>query len=116
LTANVVIHCVASNARHQSSPEIVRACVRNALARCEESGCRSIALPVFATGHARLPFDQALRVIVQELAGSRLEHAYIVINDEERIEDALAVIREYGFDPEVHRSLRVDEVERSSWF
>lgn len=116
LPAKVIIHCVASNARHQSSPEIVRACVRNALARAGEAGCTSMALPVFATGHARLPFDQALGVIVQELVSSPLDHATIVINDADRVEDAVRVIREYVPDPEVHQSPRVDADERSPWF
>ncbi|HSY50086.1 MAG TPA: macro domain-containing protein [Thermoanaerobaculia bacterium] len=119
LPAKVIIHCVASNARHQSSPEIVRACVINALRCAGEAGCTTIALPVFASGHAGLRFDRALRVIVQELrdAGSP-EHPYIVFNDPDRIDTALGVIREsfpdVDTDVEISPSLKADEP--STWF
>lgn len=115
LPAKAIIHCVASDARHLSSMEIVRACVTNALARAAEAKCASVAFPVFGTGHARLPFDQALRVIVQELKRTNLDHAYIVINDAERVDGALRVIREvFPNEAEVIRSPQV--TDDSMWF
>jgi O-acetyl-ADP-ribose deacetylase (regulator of RNase III) len=118
LPAKAIIHCVASNARHQSSPEIVRSCVANALLRAGEAGCTSVAFPVFGTGHARLPFDQALRVIIQELKTADLDHAWIVINDSERIETVLRVIGEVVPDavPSVLVSPQVTAGEGSMWF
>ena len=115
LPAKAIIHCVASDARHQSSAAIVRMCVTNALLRASEANCRSVAFPVFATGHARLRFDQTLRVIVQELRDATLDHAWIVINDRDRIEETTRVIQEvFRGKPEVEMSASTEE--RSSWF
>jgi O-acetyl-ADP-ribose deacetylase (regulator of RNase III) len=115
LPAKAIIHCVASDARHHSSAEIVRTCVANALLRATEANCRSVAFPVFATGHARLRFDQTLRVIVQELREATLDHAWIVINDPDRIEETTRVVGEvFPGNPEVQMSAYQDE--RSSWF
>ncbi len=116
LSATVIIHCVASDAHHQSSPDIVRACVRNALVRAHEAGCTTIALPVFASGHAGFRFDHSLRLIVEELAGDALAHAYIVINDPESLDDAVRVVRQAGVEPDVLRSPDVRPAERSGWF
>jgi O-acetyl-ADP-ribose deacetylase (regulator of RNase III) len=115
LPAKAIIHCVASDARHHSSAGIVRTCVANALLRAAEADCRSVAFPVFAAGHARLRFDQSLRVIVQELREAQRDHAWIVINDADRIEETTRVIREvFPGEPEVEMSACRDE--RRSWF
>jgi O-acetyl-ADP-ribose deacetylase len=117
LSAKVIIHCVASNARHQSSPDIVRACMVNALLRAKEAGCTTAALPVFASGHAGLRFDRALRVIVQELrANGSLEHAWIVFNDPDRVDAALEIIRESFPDVDVQLSPGLKSDEPSTWF
>src|SRR6185503_1161355 len=47
----MVIHCVASDTSHHSSPAIISTCVVNAITSAEEAQCRSIAMPVFASGH-----------------------------------------------------------------
>jgi O-acetyl-ADP-ribose deacetylase (regulator of RNase III) len=60
LPHQVVIHCVASDAGHLSSPEIVRRCVAGALAVAGAAGCASVAMPVFGSGHASLTLEQAL--------------------------------------------------------
>jgi O-acetyl-ADP-ribose deacetylase (regulator of RNase III) len=90
LAAKAIIHCVACNTHHLSSPEIVAICVKNALARADELQCRSIALPVFATGHARVKFDRALTAIVDALrsAQTSVKDVLIVINDAARAEQA----------------------------
>jgi len=68
LPFKAAIHCVASDAStHLSSEAIIAACVRNALARADEIGCASLAMPVFATGHARFSFAKAVRAIVNTL-------------------------------------------------
>jgi O-acetyl-ADP-ribose deacetylase (regulator of RNase III) len=93
LTAKVIIHCVACNTHHLSSPDIVAICVKNALARADEAQCRSIAMPVFATGHARVKFDRALAAIANALrnATTSVEDVLIVVNDPWRAEQAKLV-------------------------
>jgi O-acetyl-ADP-ribose deacetylase (regulator of RNase III) len=95
LPSKAVVHCVASDASHRSSPDIVRSCVRNALARAAEAGCKSIAMPLFATGHARFAFDQALQVMAETLRDepTTIKHVFIVVRDPDRSEEALRLIR-----------------------
>lgn len=90
LPAKAIIHCVACNTHHLSSPDIVAVCVKNALARADELRCRSIALPVFGTGHARVKFDRAVTAIANVLrsATTSVEDVLIVINDPARAEQA----------------------------
>ena len=89
LPAKVLIHCVASNANHQSSAEIIRACVRNALAAADAAGCRSVAMPVFGTGHARFRFRAALAAMAEALRDvkTNVEEVMIAILDPDRAED-----------------------------
>jgi len=91
LDAKMLIHCVASDNAHRSSAEIVRACVTNALACATD--CSSIAMPVFATGHAHLNFDVALKAMADALATSAIERVFIVIKDRDRIADVLRVFK-----------------------
>lgn len=95
LPAKIVVHCVASDATHRSSADIIRRCVRNALAVADASGCRSIAMPIFATGHAGFKFDQSLLAMTEALrdGSTALDHVFIVVFDPERAEDAARVIR-----------------------
>jgi O-acetyl-ADP-ribose deacetylase (regulator of RNase III) len=90
LPAKVIIHCVACDTHHLSSPDIVAVCVKNALARADEARCRSIALPVFATGHARVKFDRAIAAMADALrtAQTSVEEVLIVISDPARAEQA----------------------------
>ncbi len=96
LPFKVAIHCVASDSSYRSSPEVVRACVENALARADESGCSSVAMPVFATGHAHFKFDRALTAMAETLrdASTEVEEVIIVIYDQDKLEKALACVRE----------------------
>jgi O-acetyl-ADP-ribose deacetylase (regulator of RNase III) len=95
LPAKVIIHCVASDEAHRSSVDIVRSCVRNALARAQEAGCCSVAMPLFATGHARLNFDRAITAMAEALrdAVTTVEHVVIVVFDRERTDDVVRRIR-----------------------
>lgn len=63
----LIVHCVASDRGHRSSPEAVRLCVEGALREAEGAGCTSVALPVFGAGHADLRFDDALETMVRTL-------------------------------------------------
>ncbi len=88
LPAKAIIHCVACNTHHLSSPDIVAVCVKNALARADELQCRTVAMPVFATGHARVKFDRAVTAMAGALRNvqTSVEEVLIVVNDPARAE------------------------------
>jgi len=94
MKCKTLIHCVASDPSHRTSRAIIQACVKNALARAEESGCRSIAMPPFGTGHARFKFDQALIAMrdVLRSAPVDIEQVMIVVFDPARAAEAERVI------------------------
>jgi len=95
LPSKIIVHCVASDAAHRSSADIIRNCVRNALALADAAGCKSAAMPVFATGHARFNCDRALIAMAETLrdAVTTVKHIFIVVYDPDRAEDALRLIR-----------------------
>lgn len=72
LPYKAIIHCVAIDAFHGSSIETIDACVRNALALAAEAGIAELAMPVFATGNGRFPYDQSLQAMVEALRTSDL--------------------------------------------
>ena len=95
LPFKVAIHCIASDASHHiSSPEAVRACVKNALRIASEKGCSSVVMPVFGTGHARLKFDLAVKAMADALRGADtpVETVTVAINDPERAEEARRIL------------------------
>ncbi len=67
LPSRVIVHCVASDESHRSSEVIIRNCVTGALARADEAECESIAMPVFAAGHAGFRFESALTAMAGAL-------------------------------------------------
>ena len=91
LPSKVVIHCVASDAMHRSSEGIVASCVRNALVAAARAGCRTVAMPIFATGHAHVSFRRALEAMANAAAGSAAEIIF-VIRDEEDLDDVREVL------------------------
>jgi O-acetyl-ADP-ribose deacetylase (regulator of RNase III) len=95
LPSKIIVHCVASDAAHRSSAEIIRGCVRNALAHAEAAGCRSVAMPLFATGHAGFNFDGAVTAMAEALRDdtTSVKQLFIVVYDPERAEEALRLIR-----------------------
>jgi O-acetyl-ADP-ribose deacetylase (regulator of RNase III) len=99
LRFKMVIHCIASDANHHlSSPEIIRSCVRNALKIADANGIASLAMPVFATGHARMRFELALTTIIEALrdAKSNVKQVVIAIYDPERAADAERLLGSIG--------------------
>lgn len=94
LPFKAVIHCVASDTSHRSSPALVRLCVKNALARADAIGCKTLAMPVFGSGHARVKFDQALQAIchVLQTSDTAVEHVVLVIYDGERATEAAKLL------------------------
>ena len=91
LASKVVIHCVASDARHRSSEATIAACVRNALDCAERAACRSVAMPVFASGHAHVNFRRALEAMVEAARDARAEIIF-VLHDDEELGTALKVL------------------------
>lgn len=95
LPYKAVIHCVASDpVTHLSSGDIVRACVKNALAHADAIGCTKVAMPVFATGHAHLRFDRSLEAMVKALheTATGVGEVVIVVNDREWLDQAEAAL------------------------
>jgi O-acetyl-ADP-ribose deacetylase (regulator of RNase III) len=118
LPHEIAIHCVASDDAHESSEAIIRSCVQNALRRADERGCTSVAMPVFATGHAHAKFDRAIRVMAEEIRGARtsVRQITIVVSSDERAEDARSVLADV-LQYEVPVSRAVAEVEAPiSWW
>jgi O-acetyl-ADP-ribose deacetylase (regulator of RNase III) len=89
LPHKAVIHCVASDVNHASSEAVVRLCVKNALALAEAAACSSVAMPVFATGHARVKFAQAVDAMAAALRGAvtSVREVVVVTNDPDRADD-----------------------------
>jgi O-acetyl-ADP-ribose deacetylase (regulator of RNase III) len=95
LPFQAIIHCVASDpVTHLSSGDIVRACVKNALAHADAIGCKKLAMPLFATGHAHLRFDRSLAAITTALheTATNVEEAVIVVNDRELADQVTAAL------------------------
>jgi O-acetyl-ADP-ribose deacetylase (regulator of RNase III) len=98
LPATIVIHCVASDAFHRSSKEIIAACVSNALVRAEQRGCDSVAMPVFGTGHAAFRFESAVEAMAMAIFESsvRLDELSIALIDPERLADVRRIFEDAG--------------------
>ncbi len=94
LPHKLIIHCVASDGRHHSSDAIIQACVRNALACAEAAGCRSVAMPVFASGHARVKLTHALAVMARAVraSSSAIDHVVFVIHDPDQANEAQVIV------------------------
>jgi O-acetyl-ADP-ribose deacetylase (regulator of RNase III) len=94
LPFKAVIHCVASDTSHMSSPDVVRACTKSALAAAARIGCRSVAMPVFASGHARVKFDRAVQAMAEAIRDSQtsVEEVAIVVLERERAEEVRRIV------------------------
>ena len=90
LLHKIAIHCVASDSTHRSTDAWIRSCVRNALACAERSNCVSVAMPIFASGHAHIRFDRAVTAMAETLrdAVTSVRHVVLAIPDAERAEEA----------------------------
>ena len=111
LPHKVAIHCVASDLSHRSAAAVIRLCVENAIARATLAGCRSIVMPVFGAGHARVPFATALRAMVAALRECAFPSVVIAINDADRVEQARAMFPEFRV---TRHDVRGDD--RNSWW
>lgn len=120
LPCKAVIHCVASDIAHRSSPAIVSACVTNALQRAADLQCQSIAMPVFATGHARLDFTKTVSVMCDAIrkSSTNIAHIFVVINDRAREDATRRAIHEHLPDAvlETMISEKAASEPTSTWF
>lgn len=66
--------------------EILRSCYQTALKTAVELNCKSVAIPLLATGNYRFPKDLALQIAVDEISRFLLEHevdVLLVVYDKE---------------------------------
>lgn len=111
LPGKVVIHCVASDASHRSSERTIAACVRNALDCAARERCRTVAMPVFATGHAHVNFRHAIETMARTAreVSTSVGEIVFVIRDADDVEVAREIL---GRDVPVTRS---ESETASSW-
>jgi len=91
----LIVHCVASDALHHSSPEAARRCVEGALREADRADCRSLALPVFGTGHADLDSERALQAMAEALRDAEpgaVESVLLVLLLADRVPAARATL------------------------
>jgi len=91
----LIVHCVASDPAHRSSPDVVRRCVEGAVREAAGAGCATLALPVFGAGHATLPFDVSLEAMAEALrdaAPGAVREVLIVVLQPDRLDRAAAVL------------------------
>lgn len=117
LPHKIAIHCVASGNDHRSSEEIIRRCVAGALAAAAANGCRSVAMPLFGAGHARIPFARSLAAILATLkSGSgSVQDVTIVVQDREREDEARRMV-EKEFGAVVVTRSEVEPESSGGWF
>ncbi len=119
LPAKVAIHCVASDGTHNTTTGIIRSCVINALRCADQSGCHSVAMPVFGTGHARFDFNAALVLILETLRDTptSVDEIALVVSDAERAEIARGFVERVfpGSRPQVEISDRGYAPPPSLW-
>lgn len=94
LPHKIVIHCVASDAAHRSSDAIIDACVTSALLRADEHGCKSVAMPIFGTGHAHAAFAAAVTTMAASLgrAVTSVEKVTLVVLDADLAQTAQKIL------------------------
>ena len=95
LNAQAVMHCVASDYDHRSSAQIIESCVRESLATADAKGYASIAMPVFAAGHASFGFARSLEAMARAIknASTRVAQLIIVVYDAGRADEAATILR-----------------------
>ena len=83
-----IIHTIGTHYRDGKSGEvdIVRSCYRTSLQIAAEKKCKSVALPLLASGNYRFPKEIALQIAVEEISRFLLEHdidVFLVVYDDE---------------------------------
>ena len=83
-----IIHTIGVFYRdgNHGEKEILRSCYQTALKTAAELNCKSVAIPLLATGNYRFPKDLALQIAVDEISRFLLEHevdVLLVVYDKE---------------------------------
>ncbi|MBR7079675.1 MAG: macro domain-containing protein, partial [Treponema sp.] len=83
-----IIHTVGKSYRdgNQVAENILHSCYVTALKIASELNCKSVAIPLLATGHYGFPKDLALQIAVEEISRFLLEHevdVFLVVYDSE---------------------------------
>lgn len=83
-----IIHTIGVFYRdgNHGEKEILRSCYQTALKTAAELNCKSVAIPLLATGNYRFPKDLALQIAVDEISKFLLEHevdVLLVVYDKE---------------------------------
>ena len=83
-----IIHTIGVFYRdgNHGEKEILRSCYQTALKIAAELNCKSVAIPLLATGNYRFPKDLALQIAVDEISRFLLEHevdVLLVVYDKE---------------------------------
>jgi O-acetyl-ADP-ribose deacetylase (regulator of RNase III) len=96
LPHQAVLHCVASDVRARSSDAVIRSCVLQSVTAAIRRGITSVAMPVFASGHAHFAFDAALASIAEALASAPegLAEVIVVVRDEAAAGSAVKILRQ----------------------
>jgi O-acetyl-ADP-ribose deacetylase (regulator of RNase III) len=92
LPSRIIIHCVASDAAHHSSDAIIRSCVTSALEAAAANGCTTIAMPVFASGHAHMSFARALKAMASAFK-PKADEIIVVVRDRDRVHEAASILK-----------------------
>lgn len=84
LAAKVVIHAVSLERDRRTSAAAIDAAARAAIARANELGLTSIAIPALGTGIGGFPLDEAARIAVAAVRGeldgpTTLEHVIFAL-------------------------------------
>ncbi len=83
-----IIHTIGvfyKDGNHDES-KILRSCYSSALKIAAELNCKSVAIPLLASGNYRFPKDLALQIAVEEISRFLLEHevdVFLVVYDKE---------------------------------
>jgi len=93
LGVKYVIHAAAMG-DHPPTPESIRSAVRTSLVLAVNNAVTSMAFPVLGTGVGGFPFDEAARILVEEVKG--------FVDDMPEMETVVF----YGFTPDQAATLR----------
>ncbi len=83
-----IIHTIGVSYRDglHGEKDILRSCYRTALQSVEDLDCKSVAIPLLASGNYRFPKDLALQIAVEEISRFLLEHeidVFLVVYDKD---------------------------------
>jgi O-acetyl-ADP-ribose deacetylase len=114
LPARMILHCVASDQVHRSSAPIIISCVERAMIEAKTAGCRSVALPLFGTGHARISLRLCVESILAALrrVGTEGMQVYLVAQDEETAGEVQRLAKSHAPDVDISIERGPDTTER----